>query len=451
MNKENIKFSELGISPEILKGIPFEHPTEIQAKAIPLIMAGKDLVAGSATGSGKTLAFACGIVDHVKRSGKVQALVLVPTRELAQQVSDEIAKFSKHKQLRVTAVYGGVSLGPQADALRSTDVAIGTPGRVLDLIDRNALKLHDVNFLVLDEADRMLDMGFIDDVKEIIKCCPPDRQTLLFSATISRDIFELAHRYMRNPQEISVGNQVDPKKLKQIYYDIYEDKQKLSLLVHLLKNDHTSGGLVMVFCNTQSTTDFVSKNLHKNGIDALAIHGGFSQAKRTATMEKFHANKFTVLVCTDVAARGLDIQNVSHVYNFDLPRDPKSYVHRIGRTARAGKEGLAVNLLSSRDHENFSAVLRHNDVDIQKVDLPEFEKIRVETGRGGFGGRDGGRRFGGNRGGRNEQRDSGRGRNFGNRGHGNNERDGAAGQRHSRSGPQRRGGFNRGGGNQRRN
>jgi ATP-dependent RNA helicase DeaD len=304
--------------------------------------------------------------------------VLVPTRELAQQVADEFLRFSYYKNLRVATVYGGVGINPQILSVQRSDVVVGTPGRILDLLERRALDLRHVGFLVLDEADRMLDMGFIDDVKDIIRHCPRERQTMLFSATISRDIAELSRNYMSNPVNVSVESYVDPKKLKQVFYDIHDDKMKFSLMLHLLKSERA--GLVMVFCNTQHTTDFIARNLQKQGIDALAIHGGFSQAKRNQTMEKFHEGKVGVLVCTDVAARGLDIPDVSHIYNYDIPRDPKSYVHRIGRTARAGKEGIAINILGSKDYDNFSAVKRENDVKIERVDLPDFERVRFNHG-----------------------------------------------------------------------
>jgi superfamily II DNA/RNA helicase len=389
-----------------------------------LILEGKDVIAGSATGSGKTLAFGCGIIQNSTRGGGVQSLVLVPTRELAQQVSEEISEFSKYKRVQAVPVFGGVSLGPQIDSLRTADAVIGTPGRVLDLIGRNALDLRRVKIVVLDEADRMLDMGFIDDVRKIVRHCPKERQTMLFSATITREVSSLSREYMHDPVSVAVDSYVDPKKLNQIYFDVIEDKMKFSLLVHLLKKEPS--GLVMVFCNTQMTTDFIAKNLQKYGIDALAIHGGFTQAKRTQTMEKFHANKFTVLVCTDVAARGLDINNVSHVYNYDVPRDPKSYIHRIGRTARAGKEGIAITLLGHKDHEFFTAVLRNNDVTITRNDLPEFEPLRFyHSPRGDFEDRGGYQQRGPPRFGRNGGRPrqggaqhsgGGERRDFGNRG-----------------------------------
>jgi ATP-dependent RNA helicase DeaD len=370
-------FTELGLNKSILRAIEdcgFEKPTEVQEESIPLILEGKDIIAKSATGSGKTLAFAAGMLHKHKGKG-IHSLVLTPTRELAAQITKALEKFSKYDKLSVTEIYGGVSINPQIQRLRKTDIVVGTPGRILDHIERRTIDLRNVDVVVLDEADRMLDMGFIDDVKKIISFCPKKRQTLLFSATFSKEIYELAKNYMHNAQKISVEDMVDPKKLKQIYYDVPQ-KLKFSLLVHLLNEEKS--GLVMVFCNTQKGVDFVAKNLKANNFEAIAIHGGLTQAKREHVLKKFHSNKAHVLVCTDVAARGLDIKAVSHVYNFDIPNESKQYVHRIGRTARAGEEGIAINLLSERDHQNFGAVLRDNGVKIEKIDRPKVEMAIVK-------------------------------------------------------------------------
>jgi ATP-dependent RNA helicase DeaD len=386
-------FRKLGIAEDILKKIEqegFEDPSEIQSKSIPAIVAGEDIIAGSATGSGKTLAFSVGIIHNSEKGRGIQSLILTPTRELAEQVSREVRKFSHFKGLKVIPIYGGVSINPQMDDLEIADVVVGTPGRILDHMERRTIDLRNLKVLVLDEADRMLDMGFIEDVEKIVKGCPAKRQTLLFSATIPPDISKLADRYMNNPLKVSVESYVDPKKLRQVYYDV-DDKMKFSLLVHLLKNEHS--GLVMVFCNTQRNCDFVEKNLRKMNIDALAIHGGFSQAKRTRTIDKFYTNNLNILVCTDVAARGLDIKGVSHVYNYDIPNESKQYIHRIGRTARAGTEGKAINILSQRDYENFQRVLSDYDVDIIKEELPRIERVAIAwkeaPRRGGHYRRDG--------------------------------------------------------------
>jgi ATP-dependent RNA helicase DeaD len=371
------EFRKLGIIEPILKSIEaqkFAEPSEIQNKAIPLVLQGKDVIAGSATGSGKTLVFGARIIQNSEQARGIQSLVLTPTRELAIQVAESLSTFSRFKRLNIISVYGGVSINPQIDRLRTADVVVGTPGRILDHAQRRTIDLRRVNVLVLDEADRMLDMGFIDDVERIIRLCPAKRQTLLFSATISSEIAGLAGRYMINPVRVSVEQYVDPKKLKQVYYDA-PDNLKFSLLVHLLRNERA--GLAMVFCNTQRNTDFVARNLKLNGIKVMAIHGGFSQAKRTRTMEQFHSQDVQVLVCTDVAARGLDIKGVTHIYNYDIPVESKQYIHRIGRTARAGEEGKAINILAHRDHDNFTRVLRDEDVKIEAQAMPYVERARI--------------------------------------------------------------------------
>jgi len=387
-------FKKLGLSEKlakVLKDLGFEKPREIQEKTIPLAMAGKDVIGGSATGSGKTLAFGASIIEKVQRGKGVQALIMTPTRELAEQVADSLIKFSKSYDFEVATVYGGVSIEPQMRKLRYADVVVGTPGRILDHLERRTLDLRNVKTLVLDEADRMLDMGFIDDVVKIIEECPKERQTFLFSATISHDIKLIAKKYMKNPEYIALESYVDPSKLKQVYYDVPQD-MKFSLLLHLLKHEHK--GLIMIFCNTQRNTDFIADNLTRYEIDATAIHGGLTQAKRTRVMEKFKAGHVLILVCTDVAARGLDIQNVSHVYNYDLPANSKEYIHRIGRTARAGKDGIAVSLVSQRDYENFRSVLRNPEISIEQIQVPEIQKVFIKFGGGDSGGR-GGRGFGG--------------------------------------------------------
>ncbi len=370
-------FRKLGLSEELLKLLEkegFRKPSEIQEKVIPLVLQGKDVIGGSATGSGKTLAFGAGIIERIKKEKGLQILILTPTRELAEQVGNVFTKFSEYKELNVAIVYGGVSINHQITALRHSEIVVGTPGRIIDHMERGTINFSDLKVLVLDEADRMLDMGFIHDVEKIIKNCPKERQTLLFSATISGDIEHIASRHMKNPVTISVESYVDPSKLKQIYYDV-EKNQKFSLLVHLLKREKHN--LVMVFCNTRHNTDFIGRNLGNLGVDVLAIHGGLTQQKRNRIMEKFHETKVYVLVCTDIAARGLDIPGISHIYNYDIPKTSKDYIHRIGRTARAGKEGIAINLLSDRDYENFRNVLKDESLYIEKVELPEIETVRM--------------------------------------------------------------------------
>jgi ATP-dependent RNA helicase DeaD len=390
------EFKELGLNEDMVKAINRENitiPTEIQQKTIPLVLEGKDIIAGSATGSGKTLAFGAGILQNIEKGKGIQSLILTPTRELAEQVSESLISFSPNRGIKVVPVYGGVSINGQIEKLPKADIVVGTPGRILDHLDRNTINLRNVKILVLDEADRMLDMGFIKDVETILKSCPKERQTLFFTATVSKEIKRLSKYYMKEPISVSVECYIDPNKLKQIYYNV-SDQQKFSLLYHLLKKDSLNvekEEIIMIFCNTQRSTDFVADNLRENGIKATAIHGGLTQQKRNHIIERFHNNKFNVLVCTDVAARGLDIQDVSIIYNFDIPNEPKQYIHRIGRTARAGKEGIAINILSPRDHQLFTKVLQENEVKIIKEPTPEFEKVRFSmknnnssSSRGGF-------------------------------------------------------------------
>ena len=370
-------FAKLGIGKEILAVLEekgFEVPTEIQKKAIPIALQGKDIIGGSATGSGKTLAFGASILEKTEKGKGIQTLILTPTRELAEQVACSLSIFSKHKPLKITPIYGGMALFPQFQALKKTDIVIGTPGRILDHLSRKTIDLSKVKYLVLDEADRMLDMGFLPDVERIIKTCPKKRQTFLFSATISGGVLHIAKRHMNHPLEISVESKVDPSKLEQIYYDV-PSNEKFSLLVHLLKKEKS--GLVMVFSNTKRNADFLSNNLNKNKINAMALHGDLSQNKRKSILEQFHKSESLVLVCTDIAARGLDIKNVSHVYNYDSPKDSTDYIHRIGRTARAGEEGKAITLISSQDYKSFQNVNADPSIKIKNQETPKFEILHL--------------------------------------------------------------------------
>ncbi len=372
------KFTKLGLSKEltdVLEHSGFKEPTEIQEKVIPLALSGKDIIGGSATGSGKTLAFASAIIENLKPNKGIQALILTPTRELAEQVATTIRNFGKNKGLNVLSVYGGVKIGPQIKKLFTTDVLVGTPGRILDHIERKTLRLDNINFLILDEVDRMLDMGFSKDVEKIINQCPKERQTMLFSATISEDIAYLAQKYTKNLIEVSVESYVDPSKLKQIYYDV-PDNKKFSLLVHLLKKEKND--FVLVFCSTRRNVDLVTNNLIRVGIKVKAIHGGLDQKKRLRILNEFKDEGKGILVCTDIAARGLDIKAVSHVYNYDLPIKSKDYIHRIGRTARAGKDGKAIILLASRDYEKFGILIRSEEFNIDLEELPWLEIIRLQ-------------------------------------------------------------------------
>ena len=434
------KFTKLGLSKEltdVLKQSGFKEPSEIQEKAIPVAMAGKDIIGGSATGSGKTLAFASPIIENLKQTSGIQALVLTPTRELAEQVATSIKNFGKNKKLNVLAVYGGVNIEPQIRRLFTTDVLVGTPGRILDHLNRKTLRLNKVKFLVLDEVDRMFDMGFSRDVEKILAECPKERQTMMFSATISQSIDYLAKKYTRNPVEISVESHVDPSKLKQVYYDV-PDNKKFSLLVHLLKQEKSE--LVLVFCCTRRNVDFVADNLTRLGVESRAIHGGLDQKKRSRVLEEFKKKGKGVLVCTDVAARGLDIQGVSHVYNYDIASDANDYIHRIGRTARAGKEGKAITILASRDYENFGNLIRSDDIKIASENLPELEivRIKVESQRSNSGFSRGPSR------GNSRDRDSSRGRGSSRRGSSGGPRRSSSYSRGSSGGPRRSLSYSRG-------
>jgi ATP-dependent RNA helicase DeaD len=400
------KFKELGLSEGLLQAIRhkgFTEPSEIQQKTIPLVLEGKDVIGSSATGSGKTLAFGAGILDRMKRGYGIQALILTPTRELAEQITDTLRSFSQHTGLKIKEIYGGVGMGPQIHDLKIADIVVGTPGRILDHLSQRTLNLQNIRYLVLDEADRMLDMGFIRDVESIINRCPKNRQTLLFSATMSAEISYIAMQYMRDPVKVEVNDRVDPSKLHQRYYDVTQES-KFSLLLHLLKQE--KNGVVMVFCNTRRNVDRLHRALEEYGVHSRAIHGGLSQNKRSSTLQSFHDRRTLILICTDVAARGLDIKDVSHVYNFDLPTISSDYIHRIGRTARAGKNGIAISFVSSGDHSEFRQICRETSVVMEKAPVPEMRIIpiffdsnadRREARNRGRGGRGGFRRGSGRR------------------------------------------------------
>ena len=388
-----MKFQDLGLDPQLVKAVEeigYEEPTDIQATAIPLIKEGRDIFGQSSTGSGKTAAFGLPILEKINHQGRVQVLVLVPTRELCEQVASEFVKFAKYKPTKILAVYGGVSISKQINNLRNTDVVIGTPGRVLDHIARRTLDLKNVKFLVLDEADKMFDMGFVKAIKRIIQYVPNDRQTLLFSATISSEIIHLAKSYMRNPEKIKTDSYIQKGQLAQTYHNVTVS-DKFSLLVHLLALEKPT--VAVVFCATRKRVNSVEKNLKKY-MNVLAIHGGLTQSKRTSIMDLVKKGEVNVLVATDVAARGIDIKTVTHVFNYDVPKTSKDYVHRIGRTARAGETGKAITLLCPEDHENFRHVLVDSEIDVaenQDFRRLQFEVIRTDRQRFNH------RRFSGNR------------------------------------------------------
>ena len=367
--------SRLNLHQNLVKAfreMGFSELTDIQEKTIPLILQGKDVIGQSKTGSGKTAAFGFPILERISNGHGLQALVLVPTRELCEQVTTEMRKFSKYKRMSVIAIYGGVSINPQIQGLRHADIVVATPGRMLDHINRGTVQLNNVKILVLDEADKMFEMGFIEDVKRIISYTPKDRQTLLFSATISQQVQDIVRHYMKNPERVKVQSYVEEGMLKQYFYSV-NSRDKFSLLLHILKQEHA--GLNIIFCATRKRVDVLSKNLYKQGIQSQRLHGGLSQNRRKQSIEMFHNKKTDILVASDVAARGLDIKNVNLIINYDIPKTSKEYIHRIGRTARAGKEGKVISLLAEQDHDNFRNVLEDRSLVIEQIKLPEFQRV----------------------------------------------------------------------------
>lgn len=351
-------------------------PTAIQEKTIPLILSGKDVIGQSQTGSGKTAAFGLPLVSRITRGQGVQGLILTPTRELCIQVSQALSGFAKYASLRVIPVYGGVGIGNQLNGFRSADIIVATPGRLLDLIERGC-KLSAVRYVVLDEADRMLDMGFIDDVEKILRHTPKHRQTVLFSATLSSKLRQLVHRYMNSPVAVQTETKVDASLLSEKAYMV-QPQDKFSLLTHFLK--HETSGIALVFCATRHNCDRVARNLRFQKIDAIAIHGGLSQSKRSHTIGLLHKRGTGILIATDVASRGLHIENISHVYNYELPQTSDDYVHRIGRTARAGAKGDAITFVTPQDLREFKNFMRELNRDVKSAPLPQFEKIILPQG-----------------------------------------------------------------------
>lgn len=345
-------FSELGLSRPVivaLEKLGYKTPTPVQLEAIPLVIAGRDILASAQTGSGKTAAYALPIIECLQEPDvRPRALVIAPTRELANQVTEQFDLMTGDLGLRVLAVYGGTGFDTQIKALkRGVDILVCTPGRLLDHVERKNIDLSGIEILVLDEADRLLDMGFMPQVRRVIAKVPEDRQTLMFSATIDDRVKYIAGQYLKNPQVINVnGDSIEPKEIEQVIYHVHEfDKD--ALLVKLLEELGMSS--VVVFTKTRVRADWVFDRLREGGVSAEPIHGDITQIKREKTLRKFKSGELRVLVATDVAARGLDIPEVSHVVNYDLPGTPEDYVHRIGRTGRAGKSGMAVSFIAEDD------------------------------------------------------------------------------------------------------
>ncbi len=365
-------FEELSLGRETLKAVKkmgFEEPTPIQVSAIPPIMRGLDIVGQAQTGTGKTAAFGIPIVEKCEKRRRPFAIILEPTRELAIQVAQEMNRIGKYEGVRVLPVYGGKSIETQIKALRQgVDVIVGTPGRVIDHLNRKTVSLAGIKIAVLDEADEMLNMGFIDDVETILRAVPEERQTLLFSATMPQPIVAIAKRHMRNPEKIR-GNTKDVvvPKIKQVFYEIREG-EKIEALSRLL--DVEDPERVLVFCHTKRDVDDVAMKLQEMGYNASAIHGDFPQSRRDEVMERFRRGVLDILVATDVAARGLDIKDVSHVINYGMPQNSDSYVHRIGRTGRAGRSGMAITFVTPREYRHLRLIEKSARTVISKKKLP---------------------------------------------------------------------------------
>jgi ATP-dependent RNA helicase DeaD len=376
---ENVKFNELGLSKNVLRAIDdmgFEEPSSIQAEVIPVLLEGFDAIGQAQTGTGKTLAFGAPILSQLDRAGdSVSSLILTPTRELAIQVNDELVRIGKYTRARMLPVYGGQPIDRQIRALRKgVDVVVGTPGRILDLIRRNVLDLSYINFLVLDEADEMLNMGFIEDIEEIIKTSSSERQTMLFSATMPQEIRKLAKRYMKpETKHISiVKNTVTVSTISQYYYEVKQQNRFESLCRILDVDEPTSA---MIFCKTKRGVDELVESLQARGYNVEGMHGDMAQNQRLNTLRKFREGNLEFLVATDVAARGIDVENVTHVINYDLPQDTESYVHRIGRTGRANREGIAYTLVTPREYMALKQIEKFTKGKIKRKEIPTIDDI----------------------------------------------------------------------------
>jgi len=407
-------FELLQVRAEVVRALKEEgivEPTTIQEKTIPLAHQGKDIIGISRTGSGKTASFGIPLLEKVNKGQGVQGLVLAPTRELANQISKELQKWSRYLNLNIATVFGGVALDPQSNQIRKSEVVVGTPGRILDHLERGSLNLSRLSCFILDEADKMVEMGFIEDVDRILSATPKNRQILLFGATISNEIDKIKHRYMGNVAVAEAELHVKKDLLEQYYYEV-KNHEKFSLLVHLLNKEETDR--VMIFCSKRSTVELIGKNLRLHNIKSDMIHGKMRQSKRLQVIDKFNDGKVNILVASAVAARGLDIKNVTHIFNYDLANDPQEYIHRVGRTARAGESGKAITLLAEQDHDALRSILSKYDIEVEELPREDFQKLKFEArpqNRNSFHNRNGGGR---NRhGGRSSERSSERRSNSG--------------------------------------
>jgi ATP-dependent RNA helicase DeaD len=371
------KFEDLGLSQATLKAVlnmGFEEATPIQAETIPMGLANKDLIGQAQTGTGKTAAFGIPLIEKIDlKLDAIQGIIIAPTRELAIQVSEEIYKLGSGKRVRVLPIYGGQDISRQIRSLKKAPhIIVGTPGRVLDHINRKTMRLDTVQTVVLDEADEMLNMGFIEDIEAILAATPAERQTLLFSATMPGPIQRMAERFMKDPQVIRVKTkELTMPSIEQYYLEVLE-KNKFDVLTRLL--DIQSPELAIIFGRTKRRVDELADALNLRGYTAEGIHGDLSQAKRLSVLRKFKEGSIDVLVATDVAARGLDISGVTHVYNFDIPQDPESYVHRIGRTGRAGKAGMALTFITPREKSYLAVVEKTTRHKMQRMQPPTLDE-----------------------------------------------------------------------------
>lgn len=391
MNKElNFleKFKVLGIGDEIIRSLNdmgFEEPTPIQEQAIPEAMAGNDLVGQAQTGTGKTAAFGIPLIEKVRHTGgRIQGVILTPTRELAIQVAEELNKLGQYANVFALPIYGGQEIGRQIKALRKNpQIIVATPGRLMDHMERRNIRLGDTKILILDEADEMLNMGFIDDIEKILKETPESRQTMLFSATMPRAIQNLSQKFLKNPTFVSIkAKEVTVPLVEQFYVEV-PDRQKFDVLCRLL--DIQAPELAIAFGRTKRRVDELSEALKKRGYSAEGIHGDLTQAKRDSVLRQFRDGVIDILVATDVAARGLDVSGVTHVYNFDIPQDAESYVHRIGRTGRAGNTGAALTFVIPRELDHLRSIERHTKRKIVRMPVPSLtdalegqQKLAVE-------------------------------------------------------------------------
>jgi ATP-dependent RNA helicase DeaD len=384
-------FEELGLSAELTRALrenKFDAPFPIQEAAIPLILQGKDVVGQAHTGTGKTAAFGLPILSRIKPDGPVQALILAPTRELAVQVTSEISRFAKYTGIRMVSIYGGQSINVQLDKLRrGVQIVVATPGRLIDHIKQGSIVLDYVKFVVLDEADRMLDMGFIDDIKFILFYVNEDRQTCLFSATMPPEILRLAEEYMKDDiEEVRLNEEEVALDTIDQSYLVVEEREKIRHLTNFIKQNQSEKAQTIVFAATKQRADRLSYKLRQDGFRAVTIHGDLTQKQRDNSMFKFRKGTEDILVATDIAARGIDVPAVGHVINYDVPDDPNVYFHRIGRTARAGGVGKAISLVSQDRVADFERILALTKLPIRKLNDELGIAVPVATQRQSYGG-----------------------------------------------------------------